>query len=88
MYIYESHMSEFYYNEKYLDSDELYCSTCSDYDTLIGNANNKEEAWKLLEGKIDRVLTPEDEGYEEIYNTGGYDREYVEEFINSIPFIK
>lgn len=86
MYIYESHLGRFFWTEEMLTYDETYCETCGDSDSFLGCANNKEEAWDLLKDMTDREMTPEDECYEEGANTGGYDRGYVEEFINSIPF--
>ena len=70
MYIYEGHLGGLYATEYPLDYDDLYCEECGDSDWLIGYANNKKEAWKLFEGKLD------------INGSGGWNYEYVKNFIN------
>ena len=70
MYIYESHLGGLYTSDEYLDYDDLYCEQCGDSDWLIGYATTKEEAWKFLKGDID------------INGSGGWDYDYVKEFIN------
>ena len=70
MYIYESHLGGLYTSDEYLDYDDLYCEQCGDSDWLIGYATTKEKAWKLLKDDID------------INGSGGWDYDYVKEFIN------
>ena len=48
MYFYESHLGGFYFSETELDYDMLYCEQCGDSDNLIGYAETKEDALKLL----------------------------------------
>lgn len=86
MYIYESCTGDLFWELKPLTLENRYCEACGSYDDYIGYVNTKEEAWNLLKDKIDRELTPDEEGYEEIINTGGYDKEYVKEFIDSLSF--
>lgn len=56
-----------------LDYEDIYCPQCGDYDWLIGyaDAETREEAWKLLKDDTD------------IDGSGGWDYNYVQEFINS-----
>ena len=70
MYIYESHLGGLYTSDEYLDYDDLYCEQCGDSDWLIGYADTRKEAWKLLKDDID------------INGSGGWDYDYVKEFIN------
>ncbi|WP_291566763.1 MULTISPECIES: hypothetical protein [unclassified Clostridium] len=85
MYIYESCMGDLFWELEPLTLEDRYCETCGGYDNYIARADTKEEVWNLLQDKIDRELTPDEEGYGEIINTGGYDKEYVKEFIDSLP---
>lgn len=71
MYIYKSHMGGFYTNDEYLDYDYLYCEECGDDDWCIGQAETQEEAWALLEDEAD------------IDGSGGYDLEYITNFIRT-----
>lgn len=48
MYIYDSHLGNFYASPKKLSNESLYCETCGDYDSFIGEANTAQEAWELL----------------------------------------
>ena len=41
-YIYESHMGGVYCSEENLDYDDLYCETCGDGDSLLGDFENIE----------------------------------------------
>ena len=70
MYIYESHLGSLYTSIYELDYDELYCEQCGDSDWLIGYAITKEEAWDLLKNDVD------------INGSGGWDYDYVQNFIN------
>lgn len=71
MYIYESHMGGLYISESYRDFDDCYCERCGDSDQLIGYAETREEAWNLLKDETD------------IDGSGGYDYEYVQEFLKN-----
>ena len=70
MYIYEGHLGSLYTSDEYLDYDDLYCEQCGDSDWLIGYAATRAEAWELLKDDID------------INGSGGWDYDYVKEFIN------
>ena len=70
MYIYEGHMGILYTSKRELTYKERQCSQCGDTDWLIGYATTKAEAWDLLKDKID------------IDGSGGWDYDYVQEFIN------
>ena len=72
MFIYENHMGGVYSSDEIID--DTYCEQCGDHDWLLGRANNKEEAWNLLRGDTD------------IDGSGGYDYEYMQEFINGLDF--
>lgn len=69
MYIYEGHMGSLYTSGEPLEYEDLYCEQCGDRDWELGCASNREEAWKLLmpETNVDGL--------------GGWDYEYVKEFI-------
>ena len=69
MYIYESHMGGLFVSDEILDYEQTYCETCGDSDRLIGYAENREEAWNLLEGDTD------------IDGSGGWNYDYVQEFL-------
>ena len=71
MYIYEGHMGSLYTSDNVLDYEDTYCEECGDSDWLIGYADTKEEAWDLLKDITD------------IDGSGGWDYDYVQEFINS-----
>lgn len=71
MYIYEGHMGGLYSSDELLDYEDLYCETCGDSDTYIGCAETKEEAWNLLRDDVD------------IDGSGGWDYEYVKNFIDA-----
>ena len=71
MYIYESHMGGLYTSDEPLDYEDLYCEECGDSDSLIGYAETREEVWNLLKDDTD------------IDDSGGWDYDYVQEFINS-----
>ena len=71
MYIYEHHMGGLYTTIEVQDYEETYCDQCGDSDWLIGYATTKEEAWNLLKDDTD------------IDGSGGWDYEYVQEFINT-----
>lgn len=70
IYIYEGHMGSLYTSDEPLDYEQTYCETCGDSDWLIGYANTREEAWELLKDDTD------------INGSGGWDYEYVQEFLN------
>lgn len=71
MYIYEGHMGSLFTTDELLSYEECYCETCGDSDWLIGEADTRKEAWELLKDEID------------INGSGGWDFEYVANFINS-----
>lgn len=48
MYIYESHMGGLFASSDEMSFEELYCETCGDSDSLIGEAESAEDAWELL----------------------------------------
>jgi DNA-directed RNA polymerase subunit M/transcription elongation factor TFIIS len=70
MYIYEGHLGSLYTSDRELDWDEIYCETCNDSDWLLGYAETKEDAWKILEDITD------------INGSGGYDYDYIMKFLN------
>jgi hypothetical protein len=70
MYIYEGHTGYLFTSEDELDYDQRYCEQCGDFDWEIGYATTRAEAWKLLEDETD------------INGSGGWDYDYVQEFIN------
>lgn len=53
MYIYEGHMGSLFVSDEVLDYEQLYCETCGDSDTLIGYADNREYAERLLKSHKD-----------------------------------
>lgn len=69
MYIYESHMGGLYTSDYPLDYEQTYCETCGDSDWLIGYAETREEAWEILKD------------YTNINGSGGWDYDYVQEFL-------
>lgn len=71
MYIYQGHLGSLYTSDEYLDYDDLYCEQCGDSDWLIGCATTRAEAWELLKDDTD------------INGSGGWDYNYVQEFINT-----
>lgn len=70
MYIYEGHLGSLYTSDRVLEWEETHCEICGDTDWLIGYAATKEEAWGLLEDATD------------INGSGGWNYEYVMEFLN------
>ena len=70
MYIYDSHLGYFYTTDHKLSYEECYCEYCGDTDWLIGKANTRAEAWDLLKGDV------------AINGSGGWDYDYVQEFLN------
>lgn len=70
MYIYEGHMGGLYASDEPLEYEDLYCEECGDSDWLIGYAETREEAWNLLKDDTD------------IDSSGGWNYNYVQEFIN------
>lgn len=52
-YIYQGHMGGLYTTSVMQDSASLYCDECGDSDTLIGYADNFQEAWNLLKSETD-----------------------------------
>lgn len=71
MYIYEGHMGSLFTTDELLSYEECYCETCGDSDWLIGEADTRKEAWELLKDDTD------------INGSGGWNFEYVANFINS-----
>ena len=71
MYIYEGHMGSLFATDELLSYEECYCETCGDSDWFIGEADTRKEAWELLKDEID------------INGSGGWNFEYVANFINS-----
>jgi len=70
MYIYVNHLGGGLYAEDHaLDYEKLYCETCGDADTFLGQADSGGELLELLEGEID------------INGSGGWDPEYIKRFI-------
>ena len=70
MYIYESHLGCLYVSKEKLSENNVYCEQCGDCDWLVGYADTREEAWKLLKNNTD------------INGSGGWDYEYVQGFLN------
>lgn len=71
MYIYEGHLGGLFISEEELDWKDTYCEICGDSDWLLGFATTKEEAWDVLKDETN------------IDGSGGWDYDYVQEFINS-----
>lgn len=71
MYIYESHMGGLFVSDDELDYEQTYCETCGDSDYLLGYAETREEAWNLLKDDTN------------INGSGGWDYEYVQEFLKN-----
>ena len=92
IYIYEGHLGSLYVSDYELDYDDLYCEECGDSDWLIGHAETRKEAWGLLKDSTDTFdeslcndcphtnICDECENYQ---HSGGWDYEYVMNFINS-----
>ena len=70
MHIYEGHLGSLYTSDYVLDHEDTYCETCGDSDWWIGYAETRAEAWEVLKDDVN------------INGSGGWDYEYVEEFIN------
>lgn len=51
MFVYQDHKGPLYASEEMLDEESLFCEACFDSDILLGEANTREEAVKLLENK-------------------------------------
>lgn len=95
MFIYENHLGGVYSEDIELYFDELYCEQCGDSDFLIGFASTREEAWELLKD-VTNTFDPsicescdhsKDYDYcscmcKAYQHSGGYDYEYIQEFIN------
>ena len=64
-------MGGLYTSDEPLDYEDLYCEECGDSDQLIGYAETREDAWNLFKDDTD------------IDGSGGWDYDYVQEFINS-----
>ena len=71
MYIYESHMGGLFVSDEVLSYEQTYCETCGDSDYLIGYAETREEALELLKDDTN------------IDGSGGWDYEYVQEFLKN-----
>ena len=63
-------MGGLYTSDEPLGYEDLYCEECGDSDLLIGYANTREAAWNLFTDGTD------------IDGSGGWDYDYVQEFIN------
>ena len=95
MYIYESHMGGLYVLDEQVDFDFLYCEECGDWDSEIGYAETRAEAWDLLKERTDtfdeslckKCAHEGDYEYcdfecENFSHSGGYLLSYVQEFID------
>lgn len=71
MYIYESHMGGLYTSYDELDYEQIHCESCGDSDWLIGYAETKQDAWKLLKDDTD------------IDGSGGWDYKYIQDFLDN-----
>lgn len=71
MYVYESHLGGLFTVLDELDFEEIYCEECGDTDSFIGYADTREEAWDLFKDDID------------INGSGGWNYDYIKEFIDS-----
>lgn len=71
MYIYQSHMGGLYTSDDELDYEQTYCETCGDSDWPIGYAETREEAWDLLKDDTN------------IDGSGGWDYEYIQDFLRN-----
>ena len=97
MWIYEGHMGSLYASEMLFSHEDLYCEQCGDHDWLIGYAINREDAWELLKDNTDTFDAsmckgcPHDKDYDYcnyecedyIMHSGGWNYEYVKEFIET-----
>lgn len=70
MFIYENHLGGLYTSSEEIPFEELFCETCGDCDFLIGEADTREEAWKLLKDDTD------------INSSGGWAYDYIQEFLS------
>ena len=73
MFIYAGHMGSLYATDYKQDFDDLYCETCGDYDTFVGEAHTKKEVLDLFDGEIDDGK-----------GSGGWGREYFMEFLDEL----
>lgn len=71
MFIYESHLGGLYTSSEEIPFEALFCETCGDYDSLIGEADTREEALELLKDDTD------------IDGSGGWTYDYVQEFLSN-----
>ena len=71
-YIYEGHTGSLYYTTE--PKANTYCQQCGDSDWLKGTVRRKEDVYKLFDGEI------------AIDGSVGWDKEYFDEFVDSIPF--
>ena len=96
MYIYENHMGGLYTSDTFLDYDDLYCEQCGDSDWLVGYASTRAEAWELLKDETNTFDPSMCEGCshngddeycdfecEHYMHSGGWNYEYVREFIET-----
>ena len=75
VYIYENHIDGGLYDSDHkLSYKERYCESCGDLDWLVCEATSPDDIWRAVEDEID------------VDGSGGWDRKYVEEFINSIQW--
>ena len=59
-----------YVSDYELEYEDLYCETCGDSDRLLGYAETRKDAWKLLEPITD------------IDGSGGWNYNYVQNLLN------
>ena len=62
-------MGGLYTSDEPLEYEQLYCDQCGDSDCLVGYAETKKDAWKLLKDDTD------------INGSGGWDYNYVQDFL-------
>lgn len=66
MYFYWNHMGGgVYYSEEEIDDDDLYCETCGDSDSPLGNFDNFSEFWDYIKDECS------------INGSGGYDLKHI-----------
>lgn len=94
MYVYEGHMGSLFATDHELSIEERYCEQCGDYDWCVGCATTRAEAWELLKNSTNTFDLSMCEGCphdgdddycddecEHFAHSGGWDYDYVQEFI-------
>lgn len=97
MFIYSDCSGELYATEKKQTTKQRRCSICGTYATFIGEANNSQEAWEILEPLMnywddnvcmtcpnfddDPVFASTCQDCEMFQSQMGYDYEYLANFI-------